>query len=252
MRNALPNAAFIGFTGTPLMAGEERTKEVFGDYVIDLQLQAVDRGRRHGPALLREPHPRTATGQRELQRRTSTTLIDEAELDEDQEKQAGAGVRPRVPPDHPRRPAGEDRRRHRGALHRAGACAARRWSISIDKATAVRMYDKVQKHWKAYLAELKAELPLADPIDRPELEARHRATSRRPTWRWWSPSPERDRGVQEEGPRHRHAPQADGRRKTWRRSSRTPTTRSESSSSVPCGSPASTCRRARRSTSTSR
>lgn len=33
MRSALPNAAFIGFTGTPLMAGEERTKEVFGDYV---------------------------------------------------------------------------------------------------------------------------------------------------------------------------------------------------------------------------
>ncbi len=33
MRNALPNAAFIGFTGTPLMAGEEKTKEVFGDYV---------------------------------------------------------------------------------------------------------------------------------------------------------------------------------------------------------------------------
>lgn len=32
MRNALPNAAFIGFTGTPLMAGEEKTKEVFGDY----------------------------------------------------------------------------------------------------------------------------------------------------------------------------------------------------------------------------
>ena len=33
MRNALPNAAFLGFTGTPLMAGEERTREVFGDYV---------------------------------------------------------------------------------------------------------------------------------------------------------------------------------------------------------------------------
>src|SRR5579863_4461666 len=33
MRSALPNAAFIGFTGTPLMAGEERTREVFGDYV---------------------------------------------------------------------------------------------------------------------------------------------------------------------------------------------------------------------------
>ena len=33
MRLALPNAAFIGFTGTPLMAGEEKTREVFGDYV---------------------------------------------------------------------------------------------------------------------------------------------------------------------------------------------------------------------------
>ena len=33
MRNALPNAAFIGFTGTPLMAGEEKTREVFGQYV---------------------------------------------------------------------------------------------------------------------------------------------------------------------------------------------------------------------------
>jgi type I restriction enzyme R subunit len=33
MRQALPNANFIGFTGTPLMAGEERTREVFGDYV---------------------------------------------------------------------------------------------------------------------------------------------------------------------------------------------------------------------------
>lgn len=34
MRSALPNAAFIGFTGTPLMGGEEeKTREVFGDYV---------------------------------------------------------------------------------------------------------------------------------------------------------------------------------------------------------------------------
>ncbi len=35
MRKALPNAAFIGFTGTPLMESEEdqKTREVFGDYV---------------------------------------------------------------------------------------------------------------------------------------------------------------------------------------------------------------------------
>ena len=44
--------------------------------------------------------------------------------------------------------------------------------ISIDKATAVRMYDKVKKYWKAYLADLTAKLPLADYLNRPALEAR--------------------------------------------------------------------------------
>ena len=33
MRAALPRALFLAFTGTPLIAGEERTREVFGDYV---------------------------------------------------------------------------------------------------------------------------------------------------------------------------------------------------------------------------
>jgi len=33
MRTALPNANFIGFTATPLIEGEEKTREVFGDYV---------------------------------------------------------------------------------------------------------------------------------------------------------------------------------------------------------------------------
>src|SRR5690606_21122805 len=45
MRSALPNALFIAFTGTPLIAGEERTREVFGDYgsIYDFQ-QSVEDG----------------------------------------------------------------------------------------------------------------------------------------------------------------------------------------------------------------
>jgi len=36
MRQALPNASFIGFTGTPLMAdGEEKTRETFGEYISE-------------------------------------------------------------------------------------------------------------------------------------------------------------------------------------------------------------------------
>jgi type I restriction enzyme, R subunit len=37
--------------------------------------------------------------------------------------------------------------------------------VSIDKATAVRMYDKVQTHWNRYLSGLRARLKLTDDRD---------------------------------------------------------------------------------------
>src|SRR5476651_181215 len=45
MRSSLPQALFLAFTGTPLIVGEERTKEVFGNYVsiYDFQ-QSVEDG----------------------------------------------------------------------------------------------------------------------------------------------------------------------------------------------------------------
>jgi type I restriction enzyme R subunit len=45
MRDALPNASFIGFTGTPIEHTDASTRAVFGDYisVYDIQ-QAVDDG----------------------------------------------------------------------------------------------------------------------------------------------------------------------------------------------------------------
>ena len=45
MRDALPNASFIGFTGTPIELRDKNTRAVFGDYidVYDIE-QAVDDG----------------------------------------------------------------------------------------------------------------------------------------------------------------------------------------------------------------
>lgn len=45
MRDALPNASFIGFTGTPLELGDKNTRAVFGNYIdiYDIE-QAVDDG----------------------------------------------------------------------------------------------------------------------------------------------------------------------------------------------------------------
>ena len=39
MRNAIPNASYIGFTGTPLFTGDEITRRVFGEYVSTYDFQ---------------------------------------------------------------------------------------------------------------------------------------------------------------------------------------------------------------------
>ena len=45
MREALPNASFIGFTGTPISEADRDTKEVFGDYIDVYDMtQAVEDG----------------------------------------------------------------------------------------------------------------------------------------------------------------------------------------------------------------
>lgn len=45
MRDALPNASFIGFTGTPIDAADKSTRSVFGDYVSVYDIQrAVEDG----------------------------------------------------------------------------------------------------------------------------------------------------------------------------------------------------------------
>ena len=45
MRDALPNASFIGFTGTPIELGDKNTRAVFGDYISIYDIQrAVDDG----------------------------------------------------------------------------------------------------------------------------------------------------------------------------------------------------------------
>jgi type I restriction enzyme R subunit len=172
MRNALPNAAFIGFTGTPLIAGEELTKEVFGDYnsIYNFK-QSIDDGNTV-PLYYENRIPELQLTNENL---TSdiATIIDDAELDEDQEEKLErefAREYHLITREERIDKIAEDLVAHytgRGVLAKAMV-------ISIDKATTVRMYDKVQKYWKSALARLEKEISKADPADRPELEERLR------------------------------------------------------------------------------
>jgi type I restriction enzyme R subunit len=172
MRNALPNAAFIGFTGTPLMAGEELTKEVFGDYVSVYNFKESVDDQNTVPLYYENRIPELQLANDHLTEDIAE-ICDRAELDEDQEqkleREFGRDYH-LITRDERLDRIGQDIVTHymgRGILAKAMV-------ISIDKATAVKTYDKVRKYWKSGLEKLRAEIATADPADKPEMEHRLR------------------------------------------------------------------------------
>ena len=102
MRRALPNAAFIGFTGTPLIAGqEEQTREVFGDYVSIYNFaQSVADGATV-PLFYEDRKPELQLATRGPAGRTGRAAR-RGRAGRGAREAAPAGVRPAVPPDHAR------------------------------------------------------------------------------------------------------------------------------------------------------
>ena len=161
MRSALPNAAFIGFTGTPLVVGEERTKEVFGDYVSVYNFaQSVEDGATV-PLYYENRIPELQLTNENLNA-DMERLLEDAELDEDQEKRLEREFGRQyhlITRDERLEIIAADLVTHfTGRGYRGKAMM-----VCIDKATAVRMYDKVQKCWAAELEILKAKLLMAKP-----------------------------------------------------------------------------------------
>ncbi len=86
MRNALPNAGFLGFTGTPLIKGDdERTREVFGEYVSVYDFARSIEDGATVPLYYENRIPEVQLTNQDLNRDLEA-LLDAAELDEDQEK----------------------------------------------------------------------------------------------------------------------------------------------------------------------
>ena len=81
MRDALPNASFIGFTGTPIEKHDANTRAVFGDYVSIYDIQQAVRDQATVPIYYESRIAKLALNESEL------PLLDEEieELTEDQE-----------------------------------------------------------------------------------------------------------------------------------------------------------------------
>jgi len=154
MRTALPKALFTAFTGTPLIDGEERTRELFGEYVsiYDFQ-QAVEDGATV-PLFYENRTPELQLVNADLNE-DIYGVIEAADLDGEEEKKLERELGRQyhiITRDDRLETIARDIVRHflgRGFMGKAIA-------ISIDKATTLRMHDKVQRYWKEETERVRA------------------------------------------------------------------------------------------------
>ena len=170
MRHALPNAAFIGFTATPLVVGEEKTREVFGEYVSFYSYKQSNEDKATVPLYYENRVPEVQLTNEELNE-DMQRLLEEAELDDAQEamlaREFSREYQVITLNDRLERVAEDivDHFVNRGYLGKAMV-------VSIDKLTTVQMYDKVQKYWRRALEDLQAQLATASLEEQAALEAK--------------------------------------------------------------------------------
>jgi type I restriction enzyme R subunit len=147
---------FMAFTGTPLIAGEERTREVFGDYVSIYDFQQSVQDGATVPLFYDNRTPELELVNPDLNDEIYD-LIEKAELDPDQEAKLERELNRQyhiLTRDDRLETVAKDIVHHflgRGFLGKAMV-------VSIDKATALKMHDKVCKHWQAEIEVTKRDL----------------------------------------------------------------------------------------------
>lgn len=156
MRAGLPNAQYLAFTGTPLLGRERKTNEWFGDYVSEYNFsQSMDDGATV-PLFYKKRVPEVLNQNEDLSDEFYEILEDENLEEKQQEKleRRFATELHLIKRDDRLETIARDLVYHfprRGYLGKA-------MMIAVDKFTAVRMYDKVQRLFKAEIKSLRGEI----------------------------------------------------------------------------------------------
>ena len=170
MRNALPNAHYIGFTGTPLFKNDEITKRLFGDYISTYDFQrAVDDGATV-PLYYDNRGEKLNITTSEINEKIAAKL-EETELDSDQqarlEKELGRAYHI-LTAEKRLQAIAQDFVNHYSTAWESGKAML----VCIDKITAVRMYNLIQKYWQE--RTLKAEQAVEQATDEQDMAFRQR------------------------------------------------------------------------------
>jgi type I restriction enzyme R subunit len=170
MRTALPKAGFIGFTGTPLLVGEQATRREFGDYISIYNFRQSVEDNATVPLFYENRIPQLELTNTELNEEIADA-IESADLDEAQENKLEREFSREL---HLiTREERLDEIAQDIVTHFLGrGYQGKAMVVSIDRFTAVKMYDKVQHYWQQQLTELQNQLTTASESEREQLTAR--------------------------------------------------------------------------------
>jgi type I restriction enzyme R subunit len=156
MRLALPNASFIGFTGTPLFKHDELTKRIFGGYVSRYDFRRSEEDQSTVKLVYENRGEKLGIARLDLNDRIADA-IEKADLDPDQqsllEKLLGKDYEVITADDRLDKLA-EDFVEHCATRWQTGKSML----VCIDKITCARMFQRIEPHWKAKLARLKEQI----------------------------------------------------------------------------------------------
>lgn len=155
MRTALPNANFIAFTGTPLLGTKRLTNQWFGDYVSEYNFaQSVEDGSTV-PLFYSRRVPEVGL-QNDFLDDDVVEIIEEENLNEDETRlleNSSSRILEVIKRDDRLDKIAKDIAHHfprRGFLGKGMV-------VSVDKYTAVKMYDKVKHYWGEEIKDLTKE-----------------------------------------------------------------------------------------------
>ena len=156
MRNALPNASYIGFTGTPLFKDDEITRKVFGDYVSTYDFLRAVQDKATVPLYYDSRGDKLGLAIGDLNERIAAK-IEEFEIDD-------LDIQERLEDDLKRdyHVVTAEKRldqiaRDLVSHYSTGWDNGKAMLICIDKLTCVRMHGLIERYWAERIVELEQQ-----------------------------------------------------------------------------------------------
>lgn len=170
MRKGLPNAQYIAFTGTPLLGAKRLTNQWFGDYVSEYNFSDSIEDNATVPLYYVKRVPEVSLVNEDLFSDDFLEILEDENLTEEEQKRLENHYAKEL------EVIKRDDRLDTIAKYIVKHFPNRGFRgkgmvVSVDKFTAVKMYDKVQHYWKEEIKELNKTISTTkDELERRRLK----------------------------------------------------------------------------------